>query len=260
LKSINQFIDKALSISDHAYKVIKNASTNIKKVKSKGEISNLVTNTDIEVDRLITNFLNDNFPKHNIVSEELGIKNLDSEYTWYIDPIDGTNNFVHNYPSYAVSIGLFYQNKPLIGVVYDIPNNEKYFAVKDQGSFCNNNTIHVSSNNSISDSLFVTGFIPYDENYIDKNLRIVKSINLNSHGVRRLGAASIDMCHVAKGVVEGFWEYNLQPWDVAAGSIIISEAGGTVTNELNESYNFDKCIIASNSLIHSDFIQIVNQS
>tara|TARA_B100001093_G_scaffold455023_1_gene464809 strand:- start:137 stop:919 length:783 start_codon:yes stop_codon:yes gene_type:complete len=260
LKSTNQFIDIALSISDNAFDVIKKASSRIKKVKSKGEVSNLVTNTDIEVDRLITNSIHQNFPNHNIISEELGAKNNNSDYTWYIDPIDGTNNFVHNYPSYAVSIGLFYQNKPFLGVVYDIPNDEKYFAVKGQGSYCNNNTIKTSRNNKMKDSLFVTGFIPYDEKYIDKNLKIIKNINLNSHGVRRLGAASIDMCHIAKGIVEGFWEYNLQPWDTAAGHIIINEAGGIVTNEGNKYYEFDKCIISSNSLIHKDLLKIINQS
>ena len=260
MKSTNQLIDKALLISDNACEIVKNASKKIKKIQSKGEVSNLVTNTDIEVDRLITNFLIENFSNHNIISEELGVTNKDSDYTWYIDPIDGTNNFVHNYPSYSVSIGLFFKDKPFLGVVYDIPNDEKYFAVKNQGSYCNNNIIKTSTNNSIKDSLFVTGFIPYDEKYIDKNLRVVKNINLNSHGVRRLGAASIDMCHVAKGLVEGFWEYNLQPWDTAAGNIIITEAGGNVTNEMNKNYNFDKCIVTSNSLIHKDFLKIINQS
>tara|TARA_S200000501_G_C20838134_1_gene750358 strand:+ start:986 stop:1768 length:783 start_codon:yes stop_codon:yes gene_type:complete len=260
LKNTNQFIDKALLISDNACEIIKNASTKIKSVKSKGEISNLVTKTDIKVDHLITNFLVDNFPNHNIISEELGSIDKNSEYTWYIDPIDGTNNFVHNYPSYAVSIALFFQKRPFLGVVYDIPNNEKYFAIKGQGSYCNNNTINVSNVNSINDGLFVTGFIPYDEKYIDKNLRIIKNMNLKSHGVRRLGAASIDMCHVAKGILEGFWEYNLQPWDTAAGNIIITESGGIVTNEKNKDYNFDKCIVSSNSFLHKDFLEIINGS
>ena len=140
---------------------------------------------------------------------------LSSEYTWYIDPIDGTNNFVHNYPSFAVSIGVYLRSKPIVGVVYDIPNDEKFFALKDGGSFSNDSQISVSNKERFSEGLYVTGFIPYDENYIDKNLQVIKNINLNSHGVRRLGAASLDMCHVAKGIVEGFWEYNLQPWDTA---------------------------------------------
>ena len=101
--------------------------------------------------------------------------------------------------------------------VYDIPNNEKFFALKDGGSFSNDSQISVSNKDHFKEGLYVTGFIPYDENYIDKNLQVIKNINLNSHGVRRLGAASLDMCHVAKGIVEGFWEYNLQPWDTAAG-------------------------------------------
>ena len=96
------------------------------------------------------------------------------------------------------------------------------------------------------------------KNYIDKNLQVIKNINLNSHGVRRLGAASLDMCHVAKGIVEGFWEYNLQPWDTAAGNIIVTEAGGTVSNENGNQYNFDKCIVVSNNKVHKDFLKIIN--
>ena len=139
-------------------------------------------------------------------------------------------------------------------------NNEKFFALKDGGSFSNDSKISVSNKDRFSEGLYVTGFIPYDENYIDKNLQVIKNINLNSHGVRRLGAASLDMCHVAKGIVEGFWEYNLQPWDTAAGNIIVTEAGGTVSNENGSQYNFDKCIVVSNNKVHKDFLKIINES
>ena len=260
MKSTNHILDIALEISDQAAELVRLSSQKIKSFKSKGEVSNLVTQTDIEVDKLIAGKIKESFPEHNVFSEELGSKNLSSEYTWYIDPIDGTNNFVHNYPSFAVSIGVYLRSKPIVGVVYDIPNNEKFFALKDGGSFSNDSKISVSNKDRFSEGLFVTGFIPYDENYIDKNLQVIKNINLNSHGVRRLGAASLDMCHVAKGIVEGFWEYNLQPWDTAAGNIIVTEAGGTVTNEKGSQYNFDKCIVVSNNKVHKDFLKIINES
>ena len=260
MKSTNHILDTALEISDQAAELIRLSSQKIKSFKSKGEVSNLVTQTDIEADKLITKKIKDSFPEHNIVSEELGSNNLSSDYTWYIDPIDGTNNFVHNYPSFAVSIGVFFKSKPLVGVVYDIPNNEKFFASKGGGSFSNDSPISVSEKDYFNEGLYVTGFIPYDGNYIDKNLQVIKNINLNSHGVRRLGAASLDMCHVAKGIVEGFWEYNLQPWDTAAGNIIISEAGGSVTNENGNQYSFDKCIVASNKKVHKDFLKIIKES
>ena len=260
MKSINHILDSALKISDQAAELIKISSQKIKSFKSKGEISNLVTQTDIETDKLIYGKIKEVFNDHNIISEELGTNNNHSDYTWYVDPIDGTNNFVHNYPSFAVSIGIFYKNQPFVGVVYDIPNNEKYYALKDQGSFCNNSQIFVSERKNFNEGLFVTGFIPYDERFINKNLQVIKNINLNSHGVRRLGAASIDMCHVAKGIVEGFWEYNLQPWDTAAGNIIINEAGGRVTDDIGNNYNFDKCIVASNNNIHQDFLKIIKNS
>ena len=260
MKSTNHILDTALEISDQAAELIRLSSKKIKSFKSKGEISNLVTQTDIEADKLISSKIKETFPEHNIVSEELGSNNLHSDYTWYIDPIDGTNNFVHNYPSFAVSIGIFYKNNPFAGVVYDIPNSEKYYALKNQGSFCNDSQISVSKTKHFEEGLFVTGFIPYDEKYIDKNLQIIKNINLNSHGVRRLGAASLDMCHVAKGVLEGFWEYNLQPWDTAAGNIIVTEAGGTVSDDKNKNFDFDKCIIASNGKVHDEFVDIIQKS
>ena len=260
MKSTNHILDTALEISDQAAELIRLSSKKIKSFKSKGEISNLVTQTDIEADKLISTKIKETFPEHNIVSEELGSNNLHSDYTWYIDPIDGTNNFVHNYPSFAVSIGIFYKDNPFAGVVYDIPNSEKYYALKNQGSYCNDSQISVSKTKQFKEGLFVTGFIPYDEKYIDKNLQIIKNINLNSHGVRRLGAASLDMCHVAKGVLEGFWEYNLQPWDTAAGNIIVTEAGGTVSNDKNKNFNFDKCIIASNGKVHDEFVDIIQKS
>ena len=260
MKSTNHILDTALEISDQAAELIRISSKKIKSFKSKGEISNLVTQTDIEADKLISSKIKETFPEHNIVSEELGSNNLHSDYTWYIDPIDGTNNFVHNYPSFAVSIGIFYKDNPFAGVVYDIPNGEKYYAIKNQGSYCNDSQISVSKTKQLKEGLFVTGFIPYDEKYIDKNLQIIKNINLNSHGVRRLGAASLDMCHVAKGVLEGFWEYNLQPWDTAAGNIIVTEAGGTVSNDKNKNFNFDKCIIASNGKVHDEFVDIIQKS
>jgi len=260
LKSTNHILDTALEISDQAAELIRLSSKKIKSFKSKGEISNLVTQTDIEADKLISSKIKETFPEHNIVSEELGSNNLHSDYTWYIDPIDGTNNFVHNYPSFAVSIGIFYKDNPFAGVVYDIPNSEKYYALKNQGSYWNDSQISVSKTKQFKEGLFVTGFIPYDEKYIDKNLQIIKNINLNSHGVRRLGAASLDMCHVAKGVLEGFWEYNLQPWDTAAGNIIVTEAGGTVSDDKNKNFNFDKCIIASNGKVHDEFVDIIQKS
>mgnify|MGYP001316617210 FL=1 len=260
MKSTNHILDTALEISDQAAELIRLSSKKIKSFKSKGEISNLVTQTDIEADKLISSKIKETFPEHNIVSEELGSNNLHSDYTWYIDPIDGTNNFVHNYPSFAVSIGIFYKDNPFAGVVYDIPNSEKYYALKNQGSYCNDSQISVSKTKQFKEGLFVTGFIPYDEKYIDKNLQIIKNINLNSHGVRRLGAASLDMCHVAKGVLEGFWEYNLQPWDTAAGNIIVTEAGGTVSDDKNKNFNFDKCIIASNGKVHDEFVDIIQES
>ena len=169
-----QFVNGILDLSGEI------ALNNFRKIRDltlKGDFSP-VTKADEDIEQFIRDKIFEKYPNHKIIGEELDDFKGSENITWYIDPIDGTNNFVHNYPSFAVSIGVYLRSKPIAGVVYDIPNNEKFFALKDGGSFSNDSKISVSNKDRFSEGLYVTGFIPYDENYIDKNLLYLPSLKI----------------------------------------------------------------------------------
>jgi myo-inositol-1(or 4)-monophosphatase len=175
---------------------------------------------------------------------------------WIVDPLDGTTNFVHGYPSFAVSIGLFYKNEPLVAVVVEMPHTKLYSAVKSEGAWCEGQSISCSQTESLNQSLLVTGFgYEHGENW-KRNMRLFKHFTDTTHGVRRLGAAAVDLCHVASGKVDGFWEYDLKPWDTAASILIAREAGCVVSKMDGSDYSiYDNNIMVGNPKIHSRLIR-----
>ena len=213
--------------------------------------TDLVTKTDKESEELICSIIHAEFPKHGILTEESGPSFPNADYQWIIDPLDGTTNFVHGYPSFAVSIGVFYKSKPLVGIVLELPAKRLFTALKRQGATCDGSLINVSNVSSLIDSLLVTGF-GYEHN--DKwktNMKLFQILTDKTQGVRRLGAASVDLCHVAMGIVDGFWEFDLHPWDTAAGYLILTEAGGTLTRIDGKPFSIhDDNILATNGPLH----------
>ena len=240
-----------------AGKIILGSTNNIK-VDFKGK-TDLITNIDLESERSIIDKIIKSHPSHNILSEEHGLINNNSDYLWVIDPLDGTTNFVHGYPSYGVSIGLVYKNNPEIGVVLELPSKNLYSAQKGCGTFKNGKKINVSKVSKLKNSLHVTGF-GYDHG--EKwsiNMKLFEHFTDITQGVRRLGAASIDLCHLACGTVDGFWELDLHPWDTAAGIVIVKEAGGRITKMNGGKYSIHgDQILASNGLIHSKMLTRIN--
>lgn len=225
-----------------------------KEISYKQNEYDLVTNADRHCEEKIFSIIRSHFPNHNFLGEETGTHNeLTSEYMWVVDPIDGTTNFSHNFPHFATSIGLLYRGEIYLGVVYDAFKNELFWAAKDCGAFLNSDPIQVSKANVIKKSLLATGF-PYDRGKIlEKGLKYFNALIGEAQAIRRPGAASLDLCYVANGRLDGFWELNLSPWDVAAGVCIIREAGGKVTSIGEESFSiFDKKILATNGLIHDE--------
>ncbi|NLH39660.1 MAG: inositol monophosphatase [Elusimicrobia bacterium] len=234
--------------------------------KLKGR-ANPVTAADIKSQEIIEKNIMDNFPDDSIIAEE-GLKNIkDRNRIWIVDPLDGTVNFAHSFPHFAVSIGFLCDNVIRFGIVYDCIKNEMFWAVKDLGSYLNDKRIFVSKVLSISESLLATGFA-YDraeraEFYCSYYSHFLKK----SHDIRRCGAASLDMAYVASGRLDGYWEYSLKPWDVAAGRIIIEEAGGMVSDfsgnpwnlDMNSVLNWGEEVIATNSIIHSDMISEIGK-
>jgi len=223
-------------------------------------ITDLVTKTDKESEQLICELIHDEFPEHGILAEESESSLPDADYQWIIDPLDGTTNFVHNYPAFAVSIGVYYKNKPMVACIIELPVYNVYTAIKGCGAFCNETPISVSTVDELGKSLLVTGFGYTHDDVWSKNMELYKQFTGLTHGVRRLGAAAVDLCHVASGKVDGFWEFNLHPWDSAAGILIAKEAGATVSKMDSSDYSiFDSELLVSNSLIHKEMSSIITE-
>lgn len=228
------------------------------RVDNKEGINNLVTEVDRHSEKKIIGIIKNYFPGHSIISEEVGELMQDSPYQWIIDPIDGTVNFAHGIPICCVSIALKHNDDLLLGAVYNPMMNEFFFAEKDKGAFLNDKPIRVSQKSDFAKACLVTGF-PYKwPNSTEHPIRVFERFILQGLPVRRLGSAAIDLCWVACGRFDGFWEYNLSSWDVAAGYLIVQEAGGTITNFEGAPYSvFDKETLATNGLIHENMISLI---
>ncbi|GAC1437075.1 MAG: inositol monophosphatase family protein [Terriglobales bacterium] len=219
------------------------------KVEYKGE-ADLVTIADREAEALIRARILDRWPTHDILGEEEGLVDTGSEYRWYVDPLDGTTNFAHGYPVFCVSIALEHKGKRIAGVVYDPTRDELFAAEQGGGAYLNQNRLQVSKNAKLSEALVATGFPSY-KRHKNPNIHFYHQITLRTHGVRRAGSAALDLCNVACGRFDGFWEFNLNPWDTAAGVLLVEEAGGMVSNFRGSAFQIDSSeTLASNRLLH----------
>ncbi len=228
-------------------------------IASKDTLNNLVTEVDKKAEDAIIEVIRSEFPEHFILSEEIGELSTESNYKWIIDPIDGTVNFAHGIPICCVSIGLEKDGEIIMGVVFNPFMNELFFAERGKGAFLNNKPLRVSKNKKVESACLVTGF-PYRwvEVETDPVAVFERFIRLGLP-VRRLGSAAIDLCWVAAGRFDGFWEYNLNPWDIAAGYLIIEEAGGRISNFKGEKYSvYDKQTLATNGFIHEEMLGLIN--
>jgi myo-inositol-1(or 4)-monophosphatase len=228
-------------------------------ISNKEGINNLVTEVDHKSEKAIIEVITRDCPTHFILSEEAGAIEQNSEYKWIIDPIDGTVNYANGIPICCVSIGIEKEGKMLMGAVYNPFINEFYFAEKNCGATLNDKKISVTSRTEVIKSCLVTGF-PYT--YLDEEngpLQVFEKFIRKGIPVRRLGSAAIDLCWVAAGRFDGFYEHKLSAWDSAAGFIIVEEAGGKVTNLKGETYNpYQPGLVATNGLIHDEIVRIVN--
>jgi len=228
-------------------------------VSKKGDI-NLVTEADLASEKLIIERVKSYYPKHAILAEESGDAVLldgVNTWKWIIDPLDGTTNFAHGYPCFCVTIALEHDGEIVIGVTFDPTRNELFAAERGKGATLNNKPIRVSDTEKLSESLIVTGF-PYNFKEKENFARHLTDFLLHSRGVRRDGSAAIDMAYVACGRFDGFWEEGLNPWDVAAGYLLIEEAGGQVTYYNGEKYNiYSPPICGSNGLIHGEMLKVL---
>lgn len=257
----NKFTEVSIESAKKGAQVLLKHFNNIKKIEYKGRIDP-VTIADKNAQKAIIDNIKKYFPSHNIIAEEKDENLLqnDNDYYWIIDPLDGTVNYVHGIANFAISIGLKYKNEIIVGVIYVPVLKEMFVAQKGKGAFLNNKKIKVSEIKDMVRALPATG-IPY---YVKENpnrvIKNFKNIMFETQGLRRFGAASIDLAYVACGRFDFFWEEGLNPWDVAAGICIIKESGGKITDFYGKNnYLFGKTIVASNKLLHNDIIKILNE-
>ena len=251
----------ALEAAIKAGKILKEGFGSAFKISNKEGRNNLVTEYDIKSEKAIIEFIQSKFPEHTFLAEESGKTGIhkSNKVRWIIDPLDGTVNFAHNIPIFCVSIAAELEGELLCGIIYQPILDEVFFAVKSKGTFFNGVKVNVSDSHDIGTSFLVTGF-PYNVdknpyNCVDSFVKIV----LSGIPVRRLGSAALDLAYVACGRFDGFWEINLNPWDVAAGVLMVKESGGIVTQYDNSLYNiFDETIVATNGGIHEQVLKVIN--
>jgi myo-inositol-1(or 4)-monophosphatase len=232
---MHPMLNTAVKAARKAGSIINRASLDVDlvKVASKGR-SDFVTEVDRAAEQAIVDVLLKAYPDHAILAEESGASG-DSEYTWIIDPLDGTTNFIHGFPQYAVSIALRHREHVTQAVVYDPTRNELFTASRGRGAFLNERRIRVSRRSKLSECLIGTGFPFRSFEHLDEYVRMFRSVTEHTAGIRRPGAAALDLAYVAAGRLDGFWEIGLSPWDMAAGSLLILEAGGLVSDFKGES-------------------------
>jgi myo-inositol-1(or 4)-monophosphatase len=227
-------------------------------VEYKGE-ADLVTKADRESEALIRERIHARWPSHDILGEEQGLVDTGSEYRWYVDPLDGTTNFAHGFPVFCVSMALEHMGSRIAALVYDPTRDEVFSAEQGNGAYINQQRMHVSKVANLAESLVATGF-PSHKRHKNPNIYFYHQITLRTHGVRRAGSAALDLCYVASGRMEGFWEFNLNPWDTAAGVLIVEEAGGKVTDFQGGPFQIDsRQTVASNGLVHEALLHEFQQ-
>jgi myo-inositol-1(or 4)-monophosphatase len=217
----------------------------------KGDVD-LVTEADRNSEKLIIERIRAQFPDHDIMGEEGGRRETGSAFRWYVDPLDGTTNFAHGFPVFCVSLGLEHKGELIAGVIYDPTRDELFAAEKGSGAYLNGARRQFSKTKHLSEALLATGF-PSHKRHKNPNIHFYHQITLRSHGVRRAGSASLDLANVASGRVDGFWEFNLNPWDTAAGVVLVREAGGIVSRYDGSAFTIDsRETLATNGVIHEE--------
>lgn len=250
---MSEFVDAAIDIAREAGQVLM-AHCGVS-FELKGE-HDLVTAADRASEELVVSRLREKFPKHGIVAEEGGRAEMEAELRWYVDPLDGTTNFAHGYPMWNVTLALAKGNEVIAGVVYDPLNRELFAAERGGGARLNGAPIRVSKAASVNDSLFSTGF-PSRRRHQNVNIHFYYQLAMLSHGVRRGGSAALDLAYTACGRLDAFWEFGLNPWDMAAGTLLVEEAGGRTGGMQGEPLDVNgQYVVASNGLVHDELLSL----
>jgi len=256
-----EYVDFAAEVARAAGDILNYYATRDKKVEHKGR-ANLVTVADRESEALIIREIHSRYPNHTILAEESGLVDASSQASdtarWVIDPLDGTTNYAHQFPMFSVSVGFEQDGKMLCGAVYDPVRDEMFTGSRGKGAFLNGEPILVSDVSRLSQGLLLTGF-PYDfREKVERALNLFRSMLVASQAVRRAGSAALDLCYIACGRSDGFWELELSPWDTAAGLVIVEEAGGRVSDFDGGPFSiYAREILSSNGSIHAEMMSAI---
>lgn len=262
---MNQFLKIAIEAATTSGRYIEEAANNIDKLEvSQKSLHDYVSEVDRHSESIITSLIVDNFKQHRILGEEYGQQGgLQSDYQWIIDPLDGTTNFLRSIPHYAVSIAMLYKGELELGVIYDPCKQDLFYAQKGQGAFLNDSVISVSQRATIEGALLATG-VPFNgENLTQISLftqTMEGLLSLQTSGIRRLGAAALDLAYVACGRYDGFWEANLKSWDIAAGALLVAEAGGKITDlDGTQDYLKSGNVLAGSKEVHKAMLSVTKR-
>jgi len=258
---MHPMLNTAVKAARKAGSLITRASADLDKLTVRRKRQNdFVTEVDHAAEEAIISILREAYPAHGILAEESGARDAKADYVWVIDPLDGTTNFLHGFPQYCVSIGLLHRGIPQQAVVFDPNRNELFTATRGVGAYLNDRRIRVSKVDKLADALMGTGFPFREVSVLDDYLRMFKQMTLSTSGIRRPGAAALDLAWVAAGRIDGFWEIGLSPWDMAAGALLVREAGGLVGDlDGNEGFLDSGRIVASNAKLFSPILQVLKQ-
>lgn len=242
-----------------AGEVAKRGFGQTKHVATKSNATDLVTEFDRQAQKVILDIVRARYPDHDILAEEGDSKQTGSPFLWAVDPIDGTTNFVHNVPLFCVSICVLHEQQPLVAVVWAPCLEELFVAVRGQGATCNGERLHVSNTTTLEQSVMATGF-SYRHALRQQNLNPFNHFVLNSRAVRRIGSAALDLCWVGMGRFDGYWELDLNPWDVAAGWLVVLEAGGQLSDLEGQPLRVQQGgLVASNAMLHGAMLELLKQ-
>jgi myo-inositol-1(or 4)-monophosphatase len=258
---MHPMLNTAVKAARKAGSIINRASFDIDKLTIRKKRQNdFVSEVDEAAEEAIISVLRDAYPDHAILAEESGASETKSDYVWVIDPLDGTTNFLHGFPQYCVSIGLLHKGKPTQAVVFDTNRNELFTATKGVGAYLNDRRIRASRIDKIEDALVGTGFPFREVGHLDDYLRMFKNVTKGTSGIRRPGAAALDLAWVACGRIDAFWEIGLSPWDMAAGALLVREAGGLIGDlDGNEGFLDSGRVVATNPKLFAAFLQLLKQ-
>ncbi|MGZ5651586.1 MAG: inositol monophosphatase family protein [Usitatibacter sp.] len=258
---MHPMLNTAVKAARKAGSIITRSSSDLDKLTVRRKQQNdFVSEVDQAAEDVIISMLREAYPDHGFLAEESCYRDRDAEFLWVIDPLDGTTNFLHGFPQYCVSIGLLHKGVPNQAVIFDPNRNELFTASKGVGAYLNDRRIRVSRADKIEDALVGTGFPFKEKTHIDDYLRMLRNVMATCQGVRRPGAAALDLAWVACGRIDAFWEIGLSPWDMAAGALLVREAGGLVGDLAGEDRYLDSGrIVAANGKIFASMLKLLHE-